>query len=122
MQKSQTAIKIQIFGLKNSPASRAAERFFKERGIAIHYVDLRSKPIAPGELKRFVQRFGWERLLDPESKPYVDAGLKYLKLSELELLARIERSAWAPMNPRGGKCSHFPCKFSKNVLNLRRRS
>ena len=39
-------------------ATRAALRFFKERRLAIHFVDLRRKPIAPGELRRFIDRLG----------------------------------------------------------------
>lgn len=82
---------VQIFGLKNSSATRAAERFFKERGAAIQLVDLKQKPMAPGEINRFVQRYGLAGLLDSEGKTYIDAGLKYLKLSDAELLKRIER-------------------------------
>ena len=84
-------VNVQIFGMKNSQATRAAERFFKERRIAVHLVDLKQKPMAPGEIGRFVQRFGLTKLLDTEGKAYIDAGLKYLKLSDTELLARIER-------------------------------
>lgn len=80
---------VQIFGLKNSAASRAAERFFKERRVAIQWVDLKQKAIAPGEIRRFIERFGWERLLDSEGAAYVDAGLKYLRLSKAELIERI---------------------------------
>lgn len=47
--------------------------------------------MAPGEIRRFVERFGLAGLLDTEGKPYEDAGLKYLKASESELLAKIER-------------------------------
>jgi arsenate reductase-like glutaredoxin family protein len=82
---------VQIFGVKNSQASRAAERFFKERRVPIQFVDLKQRPMAAGELKRFVERFGWTGLLDTEGKAYADAGLKYLKLSDAELLGRIER-------------------------------
>jgi arsenate reductase (glutaredoxin) len=82
---------IQIFGVKNSQATRAAERFFKERRIAIQLVDLKQKPMAPGEIKRFVERFGLAGLLDREGKAYIDAGLKYLKLSGSDLMERIER-------------------------------
>jgi len=82
---------VQIFGVKSSQASRAAERFFKERRAAIQFVDLKKKALAPGEIKRFIDRFGWTSLLDAEGKSYVDAGLKYLKLSDSELLERIER-------------------------------
>ncbi len=83
---------VQIFGVKNSAATRAAERFFKERRATIQFVDLKQKPMAPGEIRRFVERFGLPGLIDTGSKAYIDAGLQYLKLSESELLARIERT------------------------------
>ena len=82
---------IQVFGIKNSAASRAAERFFKERRITIQSVDLKQKALAPGEIKRFVDRFSLLGLLDTEGKPYIDSGLKYLKVTEGELLERIEK-------------------------------
>jgi arsenate reductase-like glutaredoxin family protein len=82
---------VQIFGLKSSQPTRAAERFFKERRVPIQSVDLAKKPMAPGEIRRFIDRFGLPALLDTEGKAYVDAGLKYLKMTEAELLARIER-------------------------------
>jgi arsenate reductase-like glutaredoxin family protein len=84
-------VNVQIFGLKNSQATRAAERFFKERRVAIQIVDLKQKPMAPGEIRRFIERFGLAGLVDHEGKAYIDAGMKYLKLSDAELLGRIER-------------------------------
>jgi arsenate reductase-like glutaredoxin family protein len=91
--------------LKNSPATRAAERFFKERRVTIHMVDLKQRPMAPGEIKRFIERFGLMGLLDSDGKAYIDAGLKYYKLSDVELLARIERDPNLLRLPlvRGGK-------------------
>jgi arsenate reductase-like glutaredoxin family protein len=80
---------IQIFGVKNSQASRAAERFFKERRAAIQFVDLAKKPMAAGEIRRFIGRFGLAGLIDTAGKPYADAGLQYMKLTEQELLERI---------------------------------
>jgi len=96
---------VQIFGLKGSQPTRAAERFFKERRIAIHYVDLAKKAMSPGEIKRFIDRFGLAALLDTESKSYVDAGLKYMKMSDSELLSRIEKDPKLLRLPliRGGK-------------------
>jgi arsenate reductase len=82
---------VQIFGLKGSQATRAAERFFKERRIPIQLVDLTKKPMAPGEIRRFIERFGLTGLLDTEGKAFVDAGMKYLKMTDSELLERIER-------------------------------
>lgn len=96
---------VQIFGVKNSPATRAAERFFKERNIPLHIVDLQKKPIAAGEIRRFIERFGLAGLLDTEGKAYVDAGLKYLRVSDSELLAKIEAQPKLLKLPlvRGGK-------------------
>jgi arsenate reductase-like glutaredoxin family protein len=98
-------LSVQMFGLKNSPATRAAERFFKERRVTIHMVDLKQRPMAPGEIKRFIERFGLMGLLDSDGKAYTDAGLKYYKLSDAELLARIERDPKLLRLPlvRGGK-------------------
>lgn len=96
---------MQIFGVKKSSATRAAERFFKERRVQIQMIDLTQKPMAPGEIKRFVDRFGLSGLLDSQGKEYVDAGLKYLKVSDAEMLARIEREPRLLRLPlvRGGK-------------------
>jgi len=83
---------VQIFGVKKSSATRAAERFFKERRATIQFVDLKQKPMARGEINRFIQRFGLAGLLDTESKAYIDDGLKYLRVSDDEMLARVERN------------------------------
>lgn len=47
--------------------------------------------MAPAEIKRFIDRFGLAALLDTEGKAWMDAGLKYLKVSDSEMLQRIER-------------------------------
>ena len=84
-------LNIQIFGVKNSSETRAAERFFKERRTPVQFVDLKLRAMSPGEIQRFVQRFGLDALLDREGKAFVDGGLKYLKLTDADVLARIER-------------------------------
>lgn len=80
---------VQVFGTADSSATRAAHRFFKERRIAIHEVDLARKPIAPGELRRFVERLGARALADTECKAWRDAGLGYLRMTDDELVARL---------------------------------
>jgi len=71
-------VNIQIFGTRKCADSRKAERFFKERGLKVHYVDLAQKGPSPGELRSVATRVGgMEALIDRESKRYVDKGLKY---------------------------------------------
>lgn len=81
---------VQIFGLKNSQATRAAERFFKERRVTIQYVDLKVRPMAPGEIARFTQKFGLDALLDKSSKAYTEAGLQHMIISPEGWLKKIE--------------------------------
>jgi arsenate reductase len=82
-------VQAQIFGTEDSAATRAAVRFFKERRVAVHLVDIRRKPIAAGELRRFVERFGAGGLADRDGRPWVEAGLGYLRMDDAELAARL---------------------------------
>jgi arsenate reductase-like glutaredoxin family protein len=82
-------VQVQVFGLEKDQATRAALRFFKERRVPISFVDLRKRAIAPGELRRFVDRLGARALLDDTSKAYRDAGLGYLRLGDDEIVERL---------------------------------
>jgi arsenate reductase len=69
---------VQVFGTKKCSETRKAERFFKERGIAIHAVDLTQKGMSAGELRNVAARVGgMEALIDREGARYVAKGLKY---------------------------------------------
>ena len=84
-------VSVQIFGLRKSQATRAAERFFKERRISIQFVDLAERSMAPAEIRRFSERFGLSALIDREGKAFAAAGMQYLRLSDADLLAKIEK-------------------------------
>lgn len=84
---------IQVFGRDDSSATRAALRFFRERRIVVHYVDLRKRPIALGELRRFTARLGARAVLDDTSKAYQDAGLAYLSVDDAGIIARLVADA-----------------------------
>ncbi len=80
---------VQVFGREDSQETRAALRFFKERRIVPHVVDLRRKPLAAGELRRFVERLGARALADTEGKAWRDAGLQHLRMDDAELADRL---------------------------------
>jgi arsenate reductase (glutaredoxin) len=80
---------IQVFGTEDSQPTRAALRFFRERRIVVHFVDLRKKPIAAGELRRFSDRLGATSLLDTGSRAYREAGLAYLTMDAAGTVARL---------------------------------
>ena len=74
-------MEVQIFGVKKSAETRKALRFFSERRIRSHFVDLLERELAEGELQRFVQRFGIEALIDRESKRFLELGLQHTSMS-----------------------------------------
>ena len=79
-QESQSAVvssQIQIFGTKKCQDSRKAERWFKERGQPVQFIDLKQKGMSPGELKSVAAQVGIEALIDREGTRYRDKGLKY---------------------------------------------
>jgi arsenate reductase (glutaredoxin) len=84
---------VQIFGVKDSHSTRVAQRFFKERGVKFQFVDLKQRPMSPAEIKRFVDRLGISSLIDTAEKAYIEEGLQYLKLTDSEWLAKIERNS-----------------------------
>jgi arsenate reductase-like glutaredoxin family protein len=80
---------VQIFGTPDSQPTRAALRFFKERRMEVHLVDIGRKPMAPGELRRFVERLGARALADTDGKAWRDAGLGYLSMTDADLASRL---------------------------------
>ena len=67
---------VQIFGVKKNPETRKALRFFAERRVKTHFVDLQERAAARGELLRFAQKFGVPALVDEESRRFTELGLR----------------------------------------------
>jgi arsenate reductase-like glutaredoxin family protein len=82
-------MEVQIFGVKKSADTRAALRFFAERRIKVHFVDLMERAASPGELRRFAQKFGAPALLDRESKRFAELGLRSALLSDERWVAKL---------------------------------
>jgi arsenate reductase len=102
---------VQVFGLVDSRPTQAALRFFAERRVEVHFVDLRKKPIAPGELRRFVERLGARACADEAGKAWTTAGLGYLRMGDAELAERLlgdPRLLRLPLVRRGQACTAGP--------------
>jgi len=80
---------VQIFGIKKSADTRKALRFFSERRIRTHFVDLMERPASLGELRRFAQKFGVMSLVDKDSKRFSELGLRYAQLSDERWLEKL---------------------------------
>lgn len=77
---------IQIFGIQKSADTRKALRFFKERRVDVHFVDLKIRAASKGELTRFVQKFGVDGVLDRDSKRFKALGMGPAHCSDMKWL------------------------------------
>jgi arsenate reductase-like glutaredoxin family protein len=82
-------MEVQVFGVRKSAATRAALRFFAERRVKAHFVDLDERAASPGELRRFGQRFGALALVDRASRRFGDLGLAHARLSDERWIEKL---------------------------------
>ena len=85
----QPTVEVQIFGLKKSADTRKALRFFAERRVKVHFVDLAERAASPGELRRFAQKFGVEALLDRTGRRFTELGLHASRYSDDRWLDKL---------------------------------
>jgi arsenate reductase-like glutaredoxin family protein len=83
------AIEVQIFGVHKSADTRKALRFFSERRVKAHFVDLKERPASPGELQRFAQKFGVTALIDRDARRFAELGLGSARLSDQHWLEKL---------------------------------
>jgi arsenate reductase len=82
-------LEVQIFGVKKSAETRKALRFFSERRVKSHFVDLMERAASLGELRRFAQKFGVAALVDRDSRRFNELGLRYAQLSDERWLEKL---------------------------------
>jgi len=70
---------VQIFGTEKCNNTKKALRYFKERNIEIHFVDLSRKGISPGELKKIKTKIPVENIIDREGNEYKKRNLQYIR-------------------------------------------
>lgn len=75
-------MEVQVFGTQKHQDTRRALRFWSERRVKVHFVDLLERAASKGELQRFVQKFGITALIDRESRRYADLGLSVARMSD----------------------------------------
>jgi arsenate reductase-like glutaredoxin family protein len=99
---------VQIFGVKKSSDTRKALRFFAERRIKTHFVDLMERAASRGELLRFTQKFGVAALVDETARRYTELGLRTARYGEerwLEILVDEPLLLKMPLIRRGNALS-----------------
>jgi arsenate reductase-like glutaredoxin family protein len=104
-------VNVQIFGFRNCQDTRKAQRFFAERRVTAHFVDLDERPASKGELRRFAERLGAAALIDRDGARFQALGLRVAGDSPQRLLERAltePRLLRTPLVRNGGKVTVGP--------------
>lgn len=80
---------MQVFGTQKNQDTRRALRFWSERRVKVHFVDLKERAASKGELQRFAQKFGITALIDRSSKRYAELGLGVARMSDDRWLTQL---------------------------------
>ncbi len=92
-------IEVQILGTKKHSDTRKAERFFKERRIKVHFMDFAIRAPSLGELRRFSQKYGVEKLIDREGKRFAEMGLGPSRYGEEKWLTLLSEEPLLLVQP-----------------------
>ena len=82
-------MEVQVFGFKKNADTRKALRFFAERRVKTHFVDLAERAASPGELNRFAQKFGIQALVDRDSKRFQELGYAHAHYSDARWMEKL---------------------------------
>lgn len=94
---------IQIFGTKKCKETQKVIRFFKERRVQAHFIDLKEKAISKGELNSITRSIPLDDLIDKNSKEYEKKNLKYVQHDIEEVLLECPMLFKTPIVRNGQK-------------------
>jgi len=100
---------IQIFGTKKCKETQKTERFFKERAISYHFVDLTMRGPSKGELDKMKAVVGLEALVNRDGKEYAKSNLKYIIHNKEEVLLKNPLLLKTPIVRNGAKVTVGYC-------------
>ena len=86
---ARVIVNVQVFGIRKNEDVRKALRFFAERRVQVHFVDLTERAPSKGELQRFAQKFGVGALIDKKSRRYADLGLGVVRYDDAHWMAKL---------------------------------
>lgn len=100
---------IQMFGLKKCRETQKTERYFKERRIAFHFVDLMERGLSKGELDKIAAAVGLEQLLNIGGKEYVRLNMQYIVHNRADMMIKHPLLLRTPIVRNGAKASVGYC-------------
>ena len=93
----------QVIGTLKCRDTQKVLRFFKERGVIAHFLDLNQKGLSKGELTNISRNIPLDDLIDKESKEYKKRNMQYMVFSVEESLLENSLLLKTPITRYGNK-------------------
>lgn len=77
---------VQIIGSKKCRDTQKTERYFKERRIPFHFVDLNERGLSKGELDKLKISLGLDALLNFDGKEFKRLNMQYIVHNREEMM------------------------------------
>ncbi|WP_375057810.1 ArsC family reductase [Zobellella sp. DQSA1] len=61
---------IKLYGIKNCDTVKKARQWLEQQGVAYQFVDHRADGLNPAELEDWLERLGWEQLVNKRGTTY----------------------------------------------------
>src|SRR5690606_8558689 len=97
------ANQIQIIGTLKCRNTQKVIRYFKDRGLTPHFLDLNQKALSKGELNNITRSITIEYLIDKDSKEYKKKNLQYMVYDSSELILENPLIIKTPITRFGSK-------------------
>lgn len=97
------AKQVQVIGTLKCKDTQKVIRFFKDRSIQVHFLDLNVKGISQGELNNITRSIPLDELLDKDSKEFKKLNLQYMIYDAEKILIENSLLLKTPITRFGGK-------------------
>lgn len=102
-QNETMSKQLQVIGTLKCRETQKVMRYFKERGVNPHFLDLNQKGLSPGELTNIQRSISIEDLIDKESKEYKKKNMQYMVFSIEDALLENPQLVKTPITRLGTK-------------------
>jgi arsenate reductase (glutaredoxin) len=109
------SVQVQVIGTLKCKDTQKVLRFFKERSIQAHFLDLNQKGISKGELNNISRSIPLDDLIDKESKEFKNKNMQYMVYDIAEALLENSLLLKTPITRFGSK---VVAGFDATKLNL----
>ena len=94
---------MQIIGHMKCRDTKKCFRWFSDRRIKYHFLDLAQRGLSPGEFESIARHYSWDQLINRSSKVWQEKGLEWMVFDKREKMLENPLLLLTPIVREGNK-------------------